>query len=76
PGQTLELRLGGLLWPEAQERIANTAWVTRESKGAGQIILFATNPTFRGASLGMQRVLGNAVVFGPGFGTRTAVPVH
>ncbi len=76
PGQTLELRLGGLLWPEAQERLANTAWVTRESKGAGQIILFATNPTFRGASLGMQRVLGNAVVFGPGFGTRTAVPVH
>lgn len=76
PAHTLELRLGGLLWPEAQERIANTAWVTRESKGAGQIILFATNPAFRGASLGMQRVLGNAVVFGPGFGTRTAVPVH
>ena len=50
--------------------------MTRESKGAGQIILFATNPTFRGASLGMQRVLGNAVVYGPGFGTRTAVPVH
>lgn len=76
PGQALELRLGGLLWPEAQERLANTAWVTRESKGAGQIILFATNPAFRGASLGMQRVLGNAVVLGPGFGTRTAVPVR
>lgn len=76
PGHSLDLRLGGLLWPEAQERIAHTAWVTRESKGSGQIILFATNPVFRGASLGMQRVLGNAVVYGPGLGTEVSVPVY
>jgi len=76
PGQTLDLRLGGLLWPEAQERIANTAWVTREAKGAGQIILFASTPVFRGASLGMQRVLGNAVVLGAGLGTETTIPVR
>jgi hypothetical protein len=73
PGQTLELRLAGLLWPEAAERIAHTAWVTRESKGRGQIILFATTPVFRGASHGMQRVLGNAVVYGPGMGTGTMI---
>lgn len=73
PGQTLELRLAGLLWPEAAERIANTAWVTRESEGHGQIILFATTPVFRGASHGMQRVLGNAVVFGPGLGAGPVV---
>lgn len=69
PGQELRLRMGGLLWPEAQERLANTAWVTREPMGRGQVILFATTPAFRGAALGMQRVLGNAVVYGPGLGT-------
>lgn len=73
PAQTLDLRLGGLLWPEAQERIANTAWVTQESKGSGQVILFASTPVFRGASIGMQRVLGNAVVFGPGLGTQSVI---
>jgi hypothetical protein len=73
PGQSLDLRLGGLLWPEAQERIAHTAWVTQESKGSGQIILFATSPVFRGASLGMQRVLGNAVVYGPGLGAQATI---
>jgi hypothetical protein len=73
PSQELQLRLAGLLWPEAAERIAHSAWVTREAKGRGQIILFASTPVFRGASLGMQRVLGNAVVFGPGLGAGTAV---
>lgn len=68
PGHNLLLRMGGLLWPEAQERLANTAWVTREARGRGQIVLFANPPVFRGATLGMQRVLGNAVVYGPGLG--------
>ncbi len=73
PGQNLRLRAGGLLWPEAQERLANTAWVTQERVGRGQAILFATSPVFRGASLGMQRVLGNAVVYGPGLGTSALI---
>jgi len=42
------LRLGGLLWPEAKSRIAESAWVTQESYGKGQIIIFATEPHFRG----------------------------
>jgi hypothetical protein len=72
PGQNLLLRMGGLLWPEAQERLANTAWVTRERVGRGQVILFATTPEFRGTAAGMRRVMGNAVVYGPGLG---AAPV-
>lgn len=76
PGAELDLRIGGLLWPEAQERIAHTAWLTRERLGAGQVILFAGNPTFRGASHGMQRLLGNAVVYGPGAGTNTVIEVR
>jgi hypothetical protein len=68
PGTALYLRQSGLLWPEAAHRIANTAWVTRESFGRGQIILFATPPTFRGATRGTLRVFLNAVVYGPGLG--------
>ncbi len=68
PGTTLYLRMSGLLWPEAAHRIAHTAWVTRESYGRGQIILFATPPTFRGSIRATMRVFLNAAVYGPGLG--------
>lgn len=68
PGYELRLRMSGLLWPEAADRIANTAYVTQESVGRGQIILFADNPTFRGASRGTSRLFLNAAVLGPGMG--------
>ena len=69
-----ELRLSGLLWPEAKERIANTAYVTVESVGRGQLILFATDPTFRMWLPGVQRLLLNAVLLGPGMGTSQPIP--
>ncbi|MBI5388420.1 MAG: peptidase [Verrucomicrobia bacterium] len=67
-GAELHLRMSGLLWPEAGHRLANAAWVTRERFGRGQIILFATPPTFRAATRGTTRVFLNALVCGPGFG--------
>ncbi len=67
-GKNLRLRMSGLLWPEAAERIANGAAVTREAVGRGQVVLFADPPTFRAASLGTARVFMNAVVYGPGMG--------
>ncbi len=73
PGQELRLRMSGLLWPEAAYRLANAAWVTRERSGRGQVILFASSPTFRGASLGTGRVLMNAIVYGAGFGASPTV---
>lgn len=73
PGHELRLRLSGLLWPEAADRIANAAYVTREQVGAGQVILFANSPTFRAATLGTGRVFQNAVVFGPGMGAYPAI---
>ena len=68
-----QLHLGGLLWPEAGQRIANSAYLTRETKGHGQVILFAGEPVFRGATLGTSRLLLNAMVYGPGMGTSAIV---
>jgi hypothetical protein len=67
-GYELRLRMSGLLWPEAANRLANSAYVTRESIGAGQLILFAASPTYRAAALGTTRIFSNAVVCGPGMG--------
>lgn len=72
-GKELRLRLSGLLWPEAAQRIANSAYLTREPKGHGQVILFADEPAFRGAALGTNRLLLNALVYGPGLGADTPV---
>jgi len=63
-----DLRLAGLLWPEARGRIANSAWLTRERKGSGQVILFAAMPAYRGYYEATGRLFGNAVVLGPGLG--------
>lgn len=67
------LRLGGLLWPEARERLARSAHVTAERMGAGQIVLFATNPSFRGFARGTARMLSNVVVYGPAMGARQPI---
>jgi hypothetical protein len=63
-----KLRLGGLLWPEARARWAQTAYLTREPKGKGQVILFASQPNFRGYFNGAERLLVNAFLLGPGLG--------
>ncbi|MEZ6020407.1 MAG: hypothetical protein R3F17_09985 [Planctomycetota bacterium] len=64
------VRLAGLVWPEARERLADGAWLAREGMGNGQVLLFAQDPAYRGSWLGTARLLGNAVVFGPGLGAR------
>jgi hypothetical protein len=68
------IHLGGLLWPEAAGRLANTAYATREAKGRGQVILFLNEPEFRGWTLGTRRMLTNAILYGPGLGTRWSHP--
>ena len=72
-GNDLYVRMSGLLWPEASQRIANAAYLTRESKGKGQIIMFANKPNFRGATKGTARLLLNAIVYGPGLGTEALI---
>lgn len=63
-----ELRLAGLLWPEARERIAESAYLAVERRGAGQVVLFAAAPAFRGYHHGSARLFSNAVIYGPGLG--------
>jgi hypothetical protein len=69
-----ELRLSGLLWPEARERHADTAYATVERVDRGQIILFVADPFTRGYLEGSGRLLLNALILGPGMGTSQPVP--
>ena len=68
------IRLSGLLWPEARKRWGDTAYATVERIGAGQVVLFATEPLFRGYFEGSGRLLLNAVILGPGMGTSQPIP--
>ena len=73
PNKDLNVKMSGLVWPEASQRIANSAYLTRERYGKGQIILFAGEPNFRGSSLGTNRLWLNAVVYGSGLGTSSEI---
>jgi hypothetical protein len=68
------LHLAGLLWPEGAERVARTAFLTQESRGKGQVILFAADPAFRRSLCAEERLLLNAVLLGPGLGTEHPAP--
>ena len=63
-GNDLNVRMSGLVWPEASQRIANSAYLTRERIGDGQVILFSGEP---------NRLWLNAIVYGPGLGTRSRI---
>ena len=71
--KNIKVRMSGLVWPEAAQRIANSAYVTREKIGKGQIILFSGEPNFRGSTRGTNRIWLNAVVYGSGLGTNALV---
>ncbi len=72
-GYDLNVRMSGLVWPEASQRIANSAYLTREKFGKGQIILFSGEPNFRGSARGTNRLWLNAVIYGSGLGTDSIV---
>jgi hypothetical protein len=65
--------MSGLLWPEAAQRIANSAYLTHEKAGSGQIIFFSGQPNFSGAARGTNRLFLNAVVYDTGLGTRPRI---
>lgn len=69
-----KVRMSGLLWPEARQRIANSAYATVERKGNGQVILFANDPFHRAYFQGTGRLMLNAVLLGPGLGANQPIP--
>ena len=73
PQKDIKVRMSGLVWPEAAQRIANSAYVTREKVGKGQVILFSGEPNFRGSTTGTNRIWLNAVIYGSGLGTNPLV---
>ena len=72
-GEDLQVRMSGLLWPEAASRIANSAYLTRERLGNGQVILFSGQPNFRGGARGTLRLWLNALIYGPGLGAEPSI---
>lgn len=68
-----KLRMSGLLWPEARQRWAGTAFATRERRGNGQIIMFTNEPNMRAYWYGTRQMFLNAILFGPG-ATRGSEP--
>lgn len=69
-----QLRVSGLLWPEARIRWEKSAYLTRESYGKGQIILFSGEPYFRAYFYGTARLFLNSLFLGPGFGSDPGNP--
>ncbi|MBU2500174.1 hypothetical protein KJ682_02480 [bacterium] len=68
------LHRGGLVWPEAAARIARTAYAVREGVGRGQAVLFADHPAYRRWMAETEQMLTNAILLGPGLGTRWSSP--
>lgn len=56
------LRMGGFVWPESLERLEGRPYALVEKIGSGRLVLFAGDPTFRGAWEGLARMVLNAVV--------------
>lgn len=67
------LRLSGLLWPEARVRWSGSVYAAHERRGNGQVIIFAGQPNFRAYFHGGERLLLNALLLGPGFGARQTI---
>ncbi|MFQ5719696.1 MAG: M14 family zinc carboxypeptidase [Acidobacteriota bacterium] len=59
------LRMAGVVWPEARDRLAGTPWLVREKHGRGTIVLFASDPVFRGAWDGLRALFTQVVLVEP-----------
>ena len=59
------LRLSGWAWPETERRLKGTAFAVDEPSGDGHVILFAGPLTFRLFWRSTERLLLNAILYGP-----------
>jgi hypothetical protein len=60
-----QLVAGGHVWPEAQEQLAQKAWLIEQSLGAGHVIAFAEDPNYRAFAEATELLFMNAVLLGP-----------
>ncbi|HEX5759755.1 MAG TPA: M14 family zinc carboxypeptidase [Thermoanaerobaculia bacterium] len=60
--------VAGFAWPEAEERLAGALLVGSERVGAGSLVLFAQDPSFRLFWRATTPLLLNAVLYGPSIG--------
>lgn len=60
-----QLRMAGVLWPEAVARLTASVFLYEERVGRGRVIAFAEDPNYRGFWRGADRLFLNAVVVGP-----------
>ena len=56
---------GGLAWPEAQDLLAQKAWLIHQPMGGGHVIAFAEDPNYRAFTEATELLFMNAVLLGP-----------
>jgi hypothetical protein len=57
----------GLVWPAAADQLARKAFLIHQPMGAGHLVAFAEDPSFRGYAEATGLLLANAVLLGPAF---------
>lgn len=57
----------GLVWPEAQDQLAQKAFLIHQPVGRGHVIAFAEDPNYRASTEATQLLFINAVLMGPAF---------
>ena len=62
-----ELLRSGFAWEHKLDQLAQKAFVVREPLGKGHVVAFAEDPTLRGFCRASERLVLNAVFFGPAF---------
>jgi hypothetical protein len=56
---------GGLMWPDAQDLVAQKAFVVHQLLGQGHIIAFTEDPNYRAFMEATELLFINAIVLGP-----------
>ena len=59
------LKLTGWSWPETERRLKGTAYAVDEPNGRGHVLMIVGQPAFRLFWRSTERMLLNAVLFGP-----------
>jgi hypothetical protein len=57
----------GLAWPEAQEQLAQKAYLIHQPLGDGHLVAFAEDPNYRGYAEATELLFMNAVLLGPAY---------